>query len=302
MRVVHSLKRVNIDLLRNLIVIVEMGSLNRAAEKLRLSQSTLTRQIQLLEHEIDGRVLERTSSGVIPTATGQELLNGVSPLLERFDAVLQNVRAFARGQRDVLRIGYVASAAVHYLNRALGVLRQKNQEIKVQLFDLSPGEQIALLRQSDLDVALLISAGAFFSREFYVRKLTSIGSVVAMAECDPLAQRTELNCADLKGRLLIGAFDSDMPGYNLWVTQLCRKAGFRSHFALEAESLSHSLSSVVTENALTLQPEYMEQSSVPGVVFRKLNDPTAQWEISVAWQRGKMADPVKCLLDALFTQ
>lgn len=279
-----------------------MGSLNKAAEKLRISQSTLTRQIQALEHEIGGRVLERTSSGVVPTATGQELSDSMSPLLERFDAVLQNIRSFARGQRDVLRIGYVASAAAHYLNRALGTMRRNFPEIKIQLSDLSPGEQITLLRKSDLDVALLTSAGAFFSREFYTRKLTAIGSVVGMAECDPLAEHKELTVDYLKGRPLIGAFESDMPGYNLWIAQLCRKAGFRPHFVLEAESLGHSLSTVVTENALTLLPEYMEQSTVPGVVFRRLHDPQAQWEISVAWQRGKMADPVKSLVDALFSK
>lgn len=281
---------------------LEVGSLNKAAEKLRISQSTLTRQIQALEADIGGALLERTSSGVVATATGQALSESLTPLVERFDVALANIRNFARGQRDVLKVGYVASAAAQYLNQALAMLRRSHPEIKVQLLDLSPGEQIAMLRRSEIDMALLVCAGTLFSREFYTRKLTTVRTVVGMSACDRLADKSVLRSEDLKGRLLIGAYEVDMPGYNGWITQLCRKAGFKPNFALEADSLSHALSSVVIEDGLTLQPEYLRHTEVPGVVFRDFDDSLAEWEISVAWQRGKMATPVKSLLEAFFAR
>ena len=48
--------------LRSFITVVEEGSLHRAAERLHLSQSTLSRQMQALEAELGGQLLERTSS------------------------------------------------------------------------------------------------------------------------------------------------------------------------------------------------------------------------------------------------
>ena len=65
MRFSHHLYNV-IEKLRLFQVILEEGSLRRAAERLHISQSAITRQIQLLEHDLGGRVLERTSSGVRP--------------------------------------------------------------------------------------------------------------------------------------------------------------------------------------------------------------------------------------------
>ncbi|MCC5808272.1 MAG: LysR family transcriptional regulator [Opitutales bacterium] len=289
----------NLDLLRTFFAVLEAGSLNKAAERLHVSQSTLTRQIQSLEQLVGGRLLERTSAGVVPTAAGQELREGMQPVVERFDTIFANVRRFAQGQRDRLRVGYVASAAAAFLNRALADLRAAHPEVKVQLLDLSPGEQIAALRKSEVDVALLGHAGVFISREFYTRCLASVEVAVALSECDSLAEKAALKLADLRDRAFVGAPEADMPGHNHWVVQLCRGAGFRPRFALEGDSLAHGLSSVVTESAVMLVPAYLGDLTTPGVVFRPLDEPAARWEIYVAWQRGKLAAPVKTLLDAL---
>jgi DNA-binding transcriptional LysR family regulator len=54
-------------------VILEEGSLRRAAKRLHISQPALTRQMQLLEHDLGGRILERTAGGVHPTNVGHVL-------------------------------------------------------------------------------------------------------------------------------------------------------------------------------------------------------------------------------------
>ena len=63
-----------IERLRAYLAVVEEGSVNRAAVRLRISQSALSRQMQSLESEAGGRLLERGSSGVKPTGLGFLLL------------------------------------------------------------------------------------------------------------------------------------------------------------------------------------------------------------------------------------
>lgn len=63
MHVLHTYD-IMLSQIRAFLVVSEEGSINRAAERLRISQSALSRQIQGLEHEIGGALLERTSSGV----------------------------------------------------------------------------------------------------------------------------------------------------------------------------------------------------------------------------------------------
>lgn len=300
MRFPHNLGRnVNLDLLRSFLAIVEQGSLNKAADRLRVSQSTLTRQMQALEQEVGGPLLERSPGGVALTTTGRALLDGVAPLLVKFDAVLAGVRQRARGQNAELRIGYLMSAASDYLNPALAALRKAHPEVKVKMRDLSPGEQIAALRAGEIDVALIGYAGAFVDKEFYVKKLATLPVLVAMAADHPLAKQAYVKLADLKKELFVGAAGEDMPGHNQWVSKLCKRAGFRARFVQDADSLGHALSLTVTEGAVMLQPDYAHPTTVPGVVFRPLKDAAATCPLMVAWQRGKVSPPARTLLAAL---
>ena len=101
----------NLDLLRSFCAVVEHGSLNQAAERLRVSQSTLTRQMQALEAEVGGRLLERSKSGVALTAAGYALHGRIGPLLVSFDEAIHETRRIARGKSTSLRVGYMTSAA-----------------------------------------------------------------------------------------------------------------------------------------------------------------------------------------------
>lgn len=289
----------NLDLLRSFLAIVEDGSLNKAAERLRVSQSTLTRQMQTLEDEVGGRLLERSKTGVALTAAGYTLHDRARPLLNAFDAALVETRKVARGKSSQLRLGYMMSAAADYLHPALTALRRAHPEVKVILRDLSPGEQIAALRRGELDLALIGNPGTYLAREFFVRRLASLPVLVALADNHPLATAGTVRLADLRREIFVGALEQDMPGHNKWLVQLCRRAGFRLRGVLDSDSLSHGLATIVSEGAVALLPEYAAQMRVPGVVFRPLRDANVKWDLAFVWQRGKTSIPVRAMLDAL---
>ena len=287
----------NVELIRSFLLIAELGSLSAAAGRLRVSQSTLTRQLQALEHEVGGALFERSSTGVAPTAAGNALAKSVRPALEALEHALAEARRLARGQSETLRIGYLQSAAPEYLNPALAALRKAHPEVKVKLLDRSPGEQLAALRSGELDLAMLGNVGGTLAREFYVRRVAALPVWVALAETHPLAGRATVRLAELRTELFVGALESDLPGYNRWVMQLARKAGFRPKFLGDADSLTHGLALVVSDGAVSLLPKFAAQGRVPGIAFRPLADEGARWELLLAWQRGKMTAPLKAMLD-----
>jgi molybdenum-dependent DNA-binding transcriptional regulator ModE len=130
-----------LTLLRAFLVALEEGSLNRAAIRLRMSQSALSRQMQALENEVGGALLERTTTGVRPTDAGHALAISLPRVLADYDTAMAEARRLARGQRDLIRVGYLGSAAQMFLDPALFALRHTHPEVKVKLLDLSPGEQ-----------------------------------------------------------------------------------------------------------------------------------------------------------------
>lgn len=291
--------RVNLDLFKSFAAIAESGSLSKSAERMRVSQSTLTRQMQALEHDVGGRLFERSHSGVTLTAAGQVLFKNVTPLLEKFDVAIAEARKQARGQSGLLRIGYLMSAATEFLNPALKAVRASHPEVKVKLVDMSPGEQIAALRRGELDLGLIGNADTSLAREFYIKRIASLSVVVALPEQHALAAHDVLRLADLRSEVFIGAKEQDLPGFNRWIVQLCRRARFRPKILEDADSLTHSLSLLVAENAVTFLPQMATPLRAPGVTYRPLDERAVRWDLSVVWQRGPMTTPVRALVEAL---
>ena len=283
---------------QNFLAVVEEGSLNRAAARLHVSQSALSRQVRTLENEVGAALLERQPGGVKPTALGQAAISGLGRLVGQFDGVLADLRRQARGQRAELRIGYLGSAASRFLNAAVAALRKLHPEAKVKLFDLTPGEQIAALQAGGIDLALIGQEGAPLAREFHTRRLATLGVRVVMALDHPLASRRELSVGDLRGQPFIGAPDREVPGRNQWITRLCRKAGFRPRFLAEGDSIGEVFSLIASEGAVTLLPDYFNQPP-PGTRFVPLADLAARWELLLLWQRGRAPVVLLAMVDLL---
>jgi DNA-binding transcriptional LysR family regulator len=288
-----------IDRIRALLIVIEEGSVNRAALRLRITQPALSRKIQALEGDIGGKLLERETSGVKPTALGHALVKSMGPLVDAYALALAELRRQARGERFELRVGYLISAAQPVLTPALARLRITHPQLKLKLHDLSPREQIDGLRAGELDVALIGQEGAVAAREFYSAKLGSLGVCVAVADGDELAGQSAIALMDLKERSFIGIDENQMPGRNQWMSSLGKTAGFNPRFASTVDGITNVLSLVASENAVTLLPAYFQEFKHPGVVFVPVADESANWDFIVLWQRGKVPASTRALVQEL---
>lgn len=291
-----------IEKLRLFQAVIEEGSLRRAAERLRMSQSSITRQIQSLEHDLGGQLLERTSSGVRATAGGHALAERAASLLANYDSTLGDVRRLLRGEGDRLRIGYVATAVQEYLGPALARLRKSHPKVKVKMLDLTPGEQIAALRAGEIDLGLSHLGLDLLSREFYTRRLAVVGTVAVLPATHPLARKKRIALAQLKGEAFLGAPEKDVPGFNQKIIAFCRRFGkFRPQLigTSSIASLTEGLTMTGNEEAVALAPAFITHIRIPNVVMIPLEETEATWDLFLAWQRGKTPAALRSLLDAL---
>jgi DNA-binding transcriptional LysR family regulator len=284
---------------RNFLVVVEEGSLNKASRRLHLTQPSLTRQIQALEQDLGGPLLERQPSGVKPTALGMAAIKLLRPITSQFDDAIADLRRQSRGQRDELRIGYLGSAAQIYLTPALTKLRALHPEAKVKLLDLTPAEQMGALAKGEIDLALIGQEGATESRDYYARKLATLSVCAALPAHHPLAQRGEVRPADLRHEHFIGAPETEVPGRNLWITRICRRAGFRPKFIADGQSIGEVFSLVASEGAVTLLPSYFSGEAPPGVVLVPVVDNEVTWDLLLLWQRGRASHVLRAMIDLL---
>jgi DNA-binding transcriptional LysR family regulator len=291
-----------LEKLRLFLVVLEEGSLRRAADRLRISQSAITRQMQSLEFDLGGRVLERTSAGVRPTNGGHALAARAKTLLADYDSTMTEVRRLVRGESERLRIGYIASAVQEYVGPALAVLRRAYPRLKVKMLDQTPGEMIIAVRQGKIDLALTLHGIDLLSRDFYARKLATVRSLVALPVSHRFANERQVSLSQLKGETFVLGSDDVVPGYAQRIIQLCRKyGGFRPRLATidEANGLVESLALAANEEAISIQPAFISHLKVPNAVMVPIADAGATWDLFIVWQRGKIAGPLRTLLSEL---
>ena len=291
-----------IEKLRLFLTILEEGSLRRAAARCRIAQSAITRQIQLLEQDPGGRVLERTSAGVRPTSGGYALAEKARTLLADYDSAMAEVRRLVRGESDRMRIGYIASALQVYLAPGLVELRRRYPKLKIRMLDQTPAEMISALRRGEIDLTFTVFGAEAISREFYTHKLTSVPSLVALPFDHPLASHKQISISQLKKESFATAHDSILPGYNQKIVQFCRQFGkFRPRFVTigQPSDLAEGLATVANEGAIALTGSFISHLAIPNVVMIPIAEKEATWDLFVVWQRGKTAGPLRALLDFL---
>ncbi|HBR08530.1 MAG TPA: hypothetical protein DD735_06505 [Clostridiales bacterium] len=69
----------------------DAGSFSKAAARLYVSHSTVSRAVSALERELGTRLFERDCRGVVPTRAGKALLEGGKALLAEADFLKQRV-------------------------------------------------------------------------------------------------------------------------------------------------------------------------------------------------------------------
>ena len=286
--------------IRAFLTVIEEGSLHRAATRLNLSQSALSRQMQALEHEVGGKLLDRSSSGVRPTNGGHALAAKMSAFVASYDAAILEVRRIVRGESAQLRIGYMDSASRDYLNPALEKLRHMHPETKVKLLALSPGEQITALRCGEIDLALTEGSTNLLGQAFHTRNFAVIKSIVSLPSRHPLAARKKVRLAELKNETFVTPTDDRVPGCRRRITELCRRYGkFRPKLIESTENLAGALALVANDDGVALLPAFMRHRTAPGIVMIPVADAEATWNLFVAWHRGEMGAPLRTLLGAL---
>ena len=139
-------------LLRAFIAVAECGGFRRAADRLHLTQSTVSQQIRRLEEETGRPLFHRTTREVTLTDEGEMLLGDARRLLQLEEAA--RLRIAAPRLSGLVRLGAVEEVASGPLPPALGRFARLHPDVRLEVLVGVSAELIEQLDTGALDVVL----------------------------------------------------------------------------------------------------------------------------------------------------
>jgi len=166
--------------LRYFVAVGEEEHYGRAAQRLRVAQPALSRQIQNLEYEIGFKLFERLPRRVKITDAGKFFLNAARRALQEVNDATARAKRVASGQSGTLRIAFVESISWHgIIPDSIRDFRESHADAELQLKALSSLEQITAIQSGALDAgyALPIANPAHGLAQFQVGVINEILAV-----------------------------------------------------------------------------------------------------------------------------
>ena len=197
--------------LRYFVAVAQELNFSRAAQRLGMAQSPLSRAISRLEARLGLRLLERTTRQVTLTAAGVTLLQEAPQVLTAAEAAVTRARRVAHAEpRLVVALKPGGDGG---LLRDISVAYQRPGLPPVEAVIVSWGAPSALVRSGSADAALLRSP--FDPEGLEIEELRAEPRVAALPAGHRLASRSRLRLADLSGEPLPrwSAADAAMTAY-----------------------------------------------------------------------------------------
>ena len=282
--------------LRYFVAVAEELSFTKAAQKLRLAQPSLTRQVRRLEDEIGVRLLDRANNRVALTEEGTMVLLDSKKLLALCAESVAAVQRMKRGDNAQLNIGYTASTHHELLPATLGVFRKLRPGVALNLFDMSSAEQFRALDEQRIDLGFVGLDPALSDRALLSQRVTDDVILVALGRSHRLAKRPLVKLTDLAQQFFICMSAKTDPGDCEWVRKTCQSAGFTAKVLQEAVDEPGVIRFVKDGLGVALMPERITNLPHEGVVFRRLS-PSLHRESMIAWRADNLSVPLKHYLE-----
>jgi DNA-binding transcriptional LysR family regulator len=271
--------------IRCFVMVAEELHFGRAATRLHMTQPPLSRQVQLLEHQLGAPLLERNSRNVCLTSAGRCFLPEARQILRLTERATLAVRRAARGESGTVSIGYTAASGYSLMPAMIARCRQMLPDVELTLREMVTREQTEALALGQLDLALLRPGAPL--EGFEARRVVREALVAALPAQHPLAHGRPLTLADFEGAPFVMYSPIEARYFHDLVTGMLSLAGVNPDYTQYTVQIHSILALVAAGLGVSLVPAAAQSLRFKGVVFRPVTKVRASRlvELYIAWKR-----------------
>ncbi len=268
--------------LRYLVTVAQEANFTRASEKLFVSQSALSQQIQTLEQEVGTVLLDRSKRGVRLTAAGEILFHYAQRIFHELDQAEIALQELGGLQRGELRIGVVQTINDYFMPFLASKFSERYPQIKLSIEELSVDEIEAKLEGGELQVGLSFLPSS--SVRMDAQPLFEEALVLIVHDRHPLATHVQVNVAELD-QLPMVMLSHTFCTRRLW-EETARLAPSQPQIVMEMNTVSSILQVVESTGLATILPKHtLTRRALRHLVGIELVNPTPSRQVGLLWNR-----------------
>ncbi|ALO39318.1 TPA: LysR substrate-binding domain-containing protein [Yersinia enterocolitica] len=275
--------------LRCFLAVAEELHFARAAEKLHIEQSPLSRTIKELEEDLGEQLFIRTSRSTRLTRAGKLFLEHVPRIFTALQQARDSVQAAANGFHGQLRIALSDGITPSRLPTLLALCRQEEPEIEIRLFEVPLSQQIKGLHDDLYDVGF--SQSDEVGEGITAEAVWSDVLMVAVPARHPLLRHKRIPLEDVLRHPLVLCDPQVCEGYTRQVDRVLRRMDMEPLIAERVTSFDLMMALVAAGFALGLAgAPHIASSRESGVVARPLAGRSPMLTTYVLHREGESSD------------
>lgn len=286
----------DVDALAVFIAVAEARSFTRAADRLGIVQSVVSKRLRRLEDQL-GMILvdRRLRTDIRLTRSGRLFLPEARQALASLQRVERVGRNLGRGSSGPLRMGFVFSAAMTgLLSAAVAELRAKLPDLRVEPRLLETPEQLKALEEGSIDIGLLRPRPAY-PDGCHSRTIQSEGLVVGLASNHPLCAEALISPRQLADEVFIVPQFHEEVGLIDSIRQLSIAGRFEIRDLVRTGDFVTAACLAAAGAGVVLAPASLARLHLDNICYRRLAGYEGSISIALVWRDDAPESAVSAL-------
>lgn len=266
-------------LLEYFLAVCEELHFTKAAEKLGISQPTLSQQIRLLEHRVGSPLFQRIGKKIYITEAGEILHKHSRNMFHELDQAQAAINEIQGMQRGRLRIGCSGN---HLLTATIIAFHALYPKIELSVTELATEETKERLLSNQLDIGVVFLPDE--DEQFHYKPLYNEQLRFVISDKHPLAQAKAIRLSDL-AQLPVAMLQR-----KFYVRQMmddcCEQSGFEWKPAIELSTLESLLQMAKNNVGGAILPQsYVDSIRSSGIRSIPIIDPIPQKDVGIVYRK-----------------
>ncbi|MDQ0272421.1 cidABC operon transcriptional activator CidR [Cytobacillus purgationiresistens] len=270
--------------LKYFVAVAIEGSFTKAAQKLYVTQPTISKMVKNIEEELGVVLFERTGKVAKLTDVGEVILAQAQNIIHSFDHLTSEINDLSDLKTGMIKIGLPPMVGASFFPQVIRDFYMKYPRIKIQLV-----EDGAKIVEHDIANGLLDLGVVVLPTNhdlFHVYPFASEHLQLLIHVSNPLSQKDSVGLSKLAGE----SFILFQKGFTLHdrIVMECVKAGFQPNVVYESSQWDFISGMVSANLGIALLPESIcKQIMHPSIKVMNLIQPSIPWELGIIWRKNR---------------